>query len=191
MKKLFNDIKLYNQKDSYFITIIKVIMLMAIFYLVSLLVPDLLTFLIYNVFNYTGNKENALYGILVCSQVLLFIIYYLIYRKDKNNYPTVKETKKINYVYGILIIVGTCFLSLYLMEITQFYVDENMKTPIILAISGVIGAPLMEEVLFRGLILNKLLSKMKIWIAIIISSLLFAVSHLDFTHHMYVLKWIN
>jgi hypothetical protein len=48
-------------------------------------------------------------------------------------------------------------------------------------ISGLLFAPILEELLFRGLIFNQLKKSFSIRNAILISSLLFALMHLDFT----------
>ncbi len=185
MKKLFNDKNLYNQKDSYLVTMVKVVMIVSLFFVVTLTVPSLIILIIKGLFNYKDTNTNLVYVTLIITQVILMIIYNIIYHKDKKNYPVVKESNKMNYVYGVILIVGVAFLSLYLMELLNFYTDEEPNTTLLIGISAVIGAPLMEEVLFRGLILNRLLSKMSIWVAILLSSLLFAVSHLEFTQAIY------
>ena len=185
MKKLFNDKSLYNQKDSYLVAMVKVVMFMAIFYIITLIVPSIVVDIMKGIFNYNGSTTTLLYVALISAQVILMIIYNIIYHKDKKNYPVVKESNKMNYVYGVILIVGVSFLSLYLMELLNFYTDEEPNATLLIGISAVIGAPLMEEVLFRGLILNRLLSKMNVWVAILLSSLLFAVSHLEFTQAIY------
>lgn len=47
-------------------------------------------------------------------------------------------------------------------------------------ISIVIVAPVAEEVMFRGYLFGKLRKTVKVWIAVILSALLFAVAHLQF-----------
>lgn len=51
---------------------------------------------------------------------------------------------------------------------------------IVTFISIVIVAPVAEEVMFRGYLFGKLKKVVKVWIAVILSALLFAVAHLQF-----------
>ncbi|SFP74997.1 CPBP family intramembrane glutamic endopeptidase [Hymenobacter arizonensis] len=58
--------------------------------------------------------------------------------------------------------------------------EEQMKTPIALALSIVVAAPVFEELLWRGVVLAGLLKNMRPKSAIVWSALIFGVFHLDF-----------
>lgn len=61
-------------------------------------------------------------------------------------------------------------------------IDELSADPayvIAIVIAAVIAAPLVEEIVFRGLVLRSLLSVMPAWIAIACQGLLFGVAHVD------------
>lgn len=60
------------------------------------------------------------------------------------------------------------------MESSQGLLSGNLA---VMILSTVIVAPIVEEVVFRGLILSRLKKSMNVWVAIVISSLLFALLH--------------
>ena len=64
--------------------------------------------------------------------------------------------------------------------VTGFNLLDSPKTGFlwVLLVVGVIG-PVMEEVLFRGVVLNALLDGLSPWRAVLAAALLFAVSHLN------------
>ncbi len=57
--------------------------------------------------------------------------------------------------------------------------DEMAISPILMILSVVIIAPIYEEVIFRGIMLKGMASKMNPILAIIISSLFFAILHMN------------
>ncbi len=57
---------------------------------------------------------------------------------------------------------------------------KEMKNPIVGFIGTVIMAPIFEEIVYRGIMLDELLVKYNYKKAIIISALIFAVIHLNF-----------
>ncbi len=110
------------------------------------------------------------------SIVLFPAIFYIIGRQDisKLDYLQLRE----NWLRGI--IVGLLIAGIYL----ALNVIATMQHPVI-AISAnpaiwfnfIIGSPLAEEVLFRGVLFNELNRRIPSYLAVIISALMFALLH--------------
>lgn len=66
-------------------------------------------------------------------------------------------------------------------ENTEILVEIAMETPIFIIVTSVVG-PIFEEIIFRQIIFGSLYTRFNFWIAAIISSLIFAAVHFDFTH---------
>ncbi|WP_017754993.1 CPBP family intramembrane glutamic endopeptidase [Calidifontibacillus oryziterrae] len=66
-------------------------------------------------------------------------------------------------------------------ENTEILVEIAKTTPIFIIVTSVVG-PIFEEIIFRQIIFGSLYRKFNFWIAAIISSLIFAAVHVDFTH---------
>ena len=130
----------------------------------------------------------------IISQIIALAIFLPVYLKTKNYIPKVKvslkkETKD-SIVY-ILAVVGLGCLSGFVMAGIEKLIkmpDGGMNTVsdtlysssiIVSIITIVIFAPILEEIMFRGIIFNKLNSKMNTWTAIIISALVFGAVHMN------------
>lgn len=66
-------------------------------------------------------------------------------------------------------------------ENTEVLVEIAKLTPIFMLVTAVIG-PILEEIIFRMIIFGTLYKRFNFWIAAVLSSILFAVVHMDFTH---------
>lgn len=66
-------------------------------------------------------------------------------------------------------------------ENTEILVEIAKATPVFIIVTSIIG-PIFEEIIFRQIIFGSLYRKFNFWIAAIISSLIFAAVHVDFTH---------
>lgn len=66
-------------------------------------------------------------------------------------------------------------------ENTEVLIQIAKITPIFMLVTAVIG-PILEEIIFRMIIFGTLYKRFNFFIAAMISSLLFAVVHMDFTH---------
>ena len=130
-------------------------------------------------------NDNILFINLIC-QIVSLITFLPIYLKQKKYFIPVKEKIKDN-IY-LVINVSLIFLSIGI--ISGFIIEQlkitgleeinnafNSKGIFLALVSTVILAPIIEELLFRGLIFNRINSKWNGWLAIIISALLFAVLH--------------
>lgn len=141
---------------------------------------------------YINNSILLLENLL--SRLLVFIVLFRIFKISP-----VKMIRKIKIKYIILCIVFSIFYSLFELLImnslfwwlpTKSIYDYFMKGPLLTTnnlriyvfVYSIIMAPILEEIVFRGIILDKLLNKFqKPFFPVIISSLLFAVYHLSFT----------
>ncbi|MBN1970390.1 MAG: CPBP family intramembrane metalloprotease [Candidatus Delongbacteria bacterium] len=82
---------------------------------------------------------------------------------------------------GIVYAFSLAFLQLQVSAFYNFFTKEYFFNPQIYfagSISAVIAAPVIEETLFRGVILKKMQENMKFAYANIITSILFAAIHL-------------
>lgn len=66
-------------------------------------------------------------------------------------------------------------------ENTELIVSLTRMSPLFLLLPAIIG-PIMEELVFRKVIFNGFKRKMNVYMAAILSSLIFGVFHLEFTH---------
>ena len=125
--------------------------------------------------------------------LLLILFYFLLKREDLwcFNEPNVMQTPLL--FKSIAIILGVCFVYLQIplyhiydlfdrgITFDGCFVPEKFDfefwmLPRILA--GVILVPIVEELFFRGYLLKRLLDKHSAVIAILVSTLLFALIHL-------------
>lgn len=116
--------------------------------------------------------------------ISLFIIFILIF-KHKNLQLNIAEgfSKNISYLYLIIIPIIYNRLGYFLSGLfykSQEELNFNLYNEINLVISYLILSPIVEEIIFRGIILNDLLSNFKNKIvSIIFTSLLFCLIHID------------
>ncbi len=161
----------------------------------------------------------------IISQIVSLAIFLPVYLKTKKYIPGVKVSLKKDIkssIVYILAIVGLgCLSGLIMTGIEQLIKmpDGGMNTVNDMLYSGsiilsfitiVVLAPILEEIMFRGIIFNILNSKMNTWAAIIISALIFGAIHMNIiqginafilglalayiyskTHNLYTCIWIH
>jgi membrane protease YdiL (CAAX protease family) len=69
----------------------------------------------------------------------------------------------------------------YGSENTQFLVEIAKVTPLFIIVTSIIG-PILEEIIFRKLLFGTLYKRFNFFIAGLLSSIVFAIVHMDFTH---------
>ncbi len=119
-----------------------------------------------------------------CSLIGTFLIIW-IFMKFVDKEPLIKlgfQTKNRlkDFVVGILIgavVMSSGYLLLLFLEEIQFVQTLFDTKEIILSISLFIIVAIAEEVLFRGYILKNLMTSFNKYIALIVSSVIFAVMH--------------
>lgn len=128
----------------------------------------------------------------VVPNILVIIIILKVIREDYKPNFKIKYAEKFNFkllLCTIFLMLGFFFWfhSSIGMMIRKIPVSESwekvfediLKNPYLMFISFIIIAPIFEEILMRGIILEGFLNKYKPVTAIIISSLMFGVMHLN------------
>lgn len=96
-----------------------------------------------------------------------------------------KNTDVFNWKLAGLVIVSAVSISVFIGDISKFIFDTSKYMPkYVEAFQGntviifaLLFAPIFEEIIFRGIILDGLLSNHSVPLAFIVSSLLFSISH--------------
>ena len=199
MKKLFNDKEMYNfntkSKLGYIFKIIEPI----IIYLGVLIVLEIILVMISIALGFKEGSTN--YKILenieepIIDMILIFIMYKIYKKESDNDYPVVTKWMKKEYlIIGALIILFLAPLPDYfvtLLEKVFPHINDIYEETFTSAINNLniivnfvticIFAPILEEIMCRGLILNRLLSKNKVWVSIFITALIFGVLHMNWS----------
>lgn len=107
---------------------------------------------------------------------LNIIIFFLKVKSPDINYAS--NSFALDFIYVIFLILGFRFLydgTIYQLK-TLLSIDYRINSILL----SCIYAPFIEEMMYRGIILNGLLKKYSTTIAIIISSLIFGLMHFSF-----------
>ena len=118
--------------------------------------------------------------------IWIFISFW----KEKNTIPLPSFFKSFNIKIALLVIISTLALNngitTFLLEFIplsessrQTLIENFGNIDAYLLIAMIISAPIFEEYIFRGLMLEGLLKNYAPWVAIGISSLLFGTMHVN------------
>ncbi len=132
-------------------------------------------------------------------QIMWMVIFYFWYRKLKNRVtePKIKLWNVKNIVLIAVIGIGFNLATGGLMELILPHFEELMEqysemmeslfmgNPVLLIISIVIFAPIAEELIFRGVILQKALKFSPFIVANILQALLFGIFHMNLVQGIY------
>ncbi|MBM6618632.1 CPBP family intramembrane glutamic endopeptidase [Bacillus suaedaesalsae] len=141
-------------------------------------------------------KEVALAYWLIFSFLSALIIILILMRKDMR--PDQLRDDRSSLPVALLWSVFGVFLALFAQGIagvlenklfgiepgsenTEFLVEIAMATPLFIVVTSVIG-PILEEVIFRKILFGSLYKRFNFILAAVISSIIFAIVHMDFTH---------
>ena len=129
--------------------------------------------------NYINNNTLLIISII---SIIFIPLFYLIYKKYKVN--TKLEVNKVIKVIVLGIIISLTY-NLYLNIIIDYKIS---KIPIYIQIisSGILG-PIIEELLFRGIIYNKLKVFNSTNKAMILSTIIFSILHTSLIDIIYTL----
>ena len=138
----------------------------------------------------------------IISSLLLIVTFFivtivcklLIVNIDNDNAKSVKKFTIKSIIFLIIIFLGyfliVCSLILPFEKTLQGF-ENNMtfakylaKTPLFMIIYACILGPVMEETVFRGIILGGLLKRYSNTTAILVSALLFGIIHLNLAQFM-------
>jgi uncharacterized protein len=142
---------------------------------------------------FSGKFENVvpyvifITGILVKYYVIIILLKWL--SNARNEQKLKYHMNPMSFVFAALMIIAFRLsfdnsLTLWVNKISMpdFINAAFQKTPIppiMLIISAVVVAPIYEEIIFRGILLKGMAKRINPIIALVISSLLFAVVHLN------------
>lgn len=153
LKKLFN-------------SIIPIIIYMIINYLLIFI-----GYFIYSIFDNDMNNYINNYSIYI---VLIFNIIYIFILLKKYNIHLTKSKNKFELI--LLGISISSFCNMIIININPLK-EVNDVNIILLIISSVITGPIVEELLFRNILINKLRKFNNNYITILLSSLIFSLMH--------------
>ncbi len=129
---------------------------------------------------------SSAFSLLFCSIIIAIKLRRAHLSWNALGFRTVSIKRSLKYVFGfpIMIIVFTLLiaglLSLVGVDASKQNSTQSDFGPLWASIVvTVIFAPVIEEVLFRGILLQQLLARMRAPAAIIVSGLIFAVAHID------------
>lgn len=162
------------------------IMYAAIYFILQVVIQLVMMFSL----GYSIAMENLALTIIL-SSIIGFLIYWGIIKLRKQFLVSAFSFRKFDY-RQIPFFMGLGFCLQYLFQglILIFNLEDKfpehaqtMKlifeggSPVIVMLSVIIFAPFIEEILFRGLIINELKGKMPLILVILIQSLMFGVIH--------------
>ncbi|WP_017473306.1 CPBP family intramembrane glutamic endopeptidase [Amphibacillus jilinensis] len=149
-----------------------------------------------NRFDLSPNEfNNILLGWQITGFILALIFTLLLLRKEKDLPRDPEQASPVmTVVWSILGLAMALFGQFIanIIQITLFGVDQQSQNtveimevarafPLFILIIAVVG-PVLEEIIFRKIIFGELYKRSNFWIAGVISGLIFAVIHNDFTH---------
>lgn len=162
--------------------------------LIYFLFQFILIFLLSYYYVSNGNDVNLFNGYLSTKQIYIALIVAIIFIplliNDYKKYKKQTNTK-INYFY--LIILGVILSLMY--NVFAYYLNFVLKTSlfdnsnniaITLLSTGILG-PIIEELMFRGIIYNELKSKYSNMKSILITTIFFAIIHINIIQILYAL----
>lgn len=162
--------------------------------LIYFLFQFILIFLLSYYYVSNGNDVNLFNGYLSTKQIYIALIVAIIFIPLLiNDYKKYKKqtNNKINYFY--LTILGIILSLIY--NVFAYYLNFVLKTSlfdnsnniaITLLSTGILG-PIIEELMFRGIIYNELKSKYSNMKSILITTIFFAIIHINIIQILYAL----
>ncbi len=135
-------------------------------------------------------NENMVWVVIISGLLTLAAlwIFFVIRKKKLTKEAGISLLTMKNQMLLVALGIGLGFIinfGLQLLPIPEKMVDSYIQSSqglfsapfLLMILSNVIIAPLVEEIIFRGLILSRLRKVMPVWTAVIISSIAFAIMH--------------
>jgi uncharacterized protein len=135
-------------------------------------------------------------SLVISGALMIFLLWLYLRRNNRSDAIRLNQWSDLSWANTIgisVVLVGAGLLFNYLYG-TFVFPDVEMqdqvrklfaaipKTPVnwvILYLTVAVVAPLLEELLFRGLLQNSLANRMPIWAAILLSAAIFAAVHMQ------------
>lgn len=118
---------------------------------------------------------------------LLFLWIFFLIRKKKLRREVGIAGLSVKYILYIIVlgIVASTLITFGMALLPESWLEAYAEQAgltlgglgIVTIISNMIMAPIVEEIIFRGLMLSRLRKAMPLWAAVVISSLLFGLAH--------------
>lgn len=139
------------------------------------------------------NQVIIIFFIDIIVAAVLFIFYY---RDSKRLMPVYKKTTIIHWIFIVILGIFGCLAGNFIVSLSGLielfpdiyeelaevqYSGEVWKQFIAIGVA----APVMEEVLFRGLIFRRLRTYCKFPLALVLSALIFAICHGNILQFIY------
>ena len=145
------------------------------------------------IFDPANNTLQYIIVYILGSVIVLGGLSYYITRKKDISLSAIKGNsgkEGILYLYVLLLMAGLTIIVSEVSNLFELFVAKSDfftgvmegllgQNIILVFIVMCVVAPVFEEILFRGIILRGLLKNIKPWPAILVSSLLFAIFHLN------------
>ncbi|MGV8979964.1 CPBP family intramembrane glutamic endopeptidase [Clostridium sp.] len=146
---------------------------------------------IFNLFSeqFTSSGPYITFVLGVIVKYFVIIILLKLYSKRSDEQTHKKGINKKDFIYVALIIIGFRLAydnsliywvnTIPMPDFINQAFDEISISPIILILTVAVIAPIYEEVIFRGILLKGMSSKINPKLALIISALFFALVHMN------------
>ena len=162
--------------------------------LVGIIISIILSGIVLSIFPIFYENDD-LFFILLLSLLLLFFVWCLngttglsenfenLFLKENKNEILYVFLLNIIFAFTFLFLIGILDFALGILDptwVTGLDIDHVDLTPsafLFSAIATIIFAPIMEELIFRGVLFNRLKIKIGILPAMLISSFIFAIGH--------------
>ncbi len=144
-----------------------------------------------------GVEENQipgywiLFSFSICFLIILFLLRQDITVRHLSHDRSSKSDAIVWSIAGIFMAFIAQYIAVFLemtifkiepgSENTEMIVNLAKATPVVILAVAVIG-PILEEIIFRMIIFGSLYQRFNFWIAALVSSIVFAVVHMDFAH---------
>lgn len=135
---------------------------------------------------YLLKNQNSLINISGVITIAFLVLFFLIRKKNILKETNIVKTKGKNILFGVglalsLVVTVEFGMSLLPESWLEAYASKSNwlleGSGFTIFVSTVIMAPLIEELIFRGLMLSRLRKAMPDWGAVLLSALIFGVMH--------------
>lgn len=151
---------------------------------------------------YVNGKTDFLLSMTFQVQIISIFLFALIYLFCRKRYASFKDTQfslkahqaveislhtllVVSFVLGLMLVLSVLasfvpalenFLLAYKAHMGNLMIKDKL---LLVFLSVVIGAPLAEELLYRGILLHCVKHHLPTWVAVLVSSALFGLSHMQ------------
>lgn len=157
--------------------------------ILTFIIPVVLTLQFSFDFVHTSIYTNIILFI-ICLIVVLFIMRVEL-AKERKNHPISILSLLGWSIFGIILAWGAQMVAAFIemnvfgispgSENTEAILNLTRINPLLFIIPAVVG-PILEELVFRKVIFGSFYKRMNFFFAAILSSIIFAILHLDFSH---------